>query len=951
MRLGNRGPGSSSRRRPGSFHPWGEPLEIRRLLTAPVDLATTQSANLGVQFVGSGNNAGYTVTDVGDTTGSGYDDFVVSAPGLAAPATGAVTFAGTSTAYLVFGSKEVNVASASSINWLQLISAQRGSDLAQLGTIGTAPATAQVNPTIAQPTPPATPIVGYNFDGLTFTTGTTANSGLGYSVAALGDINGDGLDDFAIGAPNETGGGAVYVIYGGSGLVNIPIASKSIDLDSTAGKAVLAGAARGVLTFVGGLLPGTPGAQGLQVGYSVAGVGNFINPSTSGLAGTQALDVGIGVPGLNQDTGAAFALSGPRLTNLNPGTVIDLSTSIAAGGYANEYEGISVGDRAGSSVANGGDFDGARTTSGNFEVDDLLIGAPGVGAGAGAAYLVYGTQNTVNSVLPQTSTLGQVVPLSQLATQPTTTPTFTNPLQGLVFSGSPTNLLGFSVSSAGDFNGDGFDDIILGAPSGAGSASIYYGQGPVVDRYTGNYGASAFPPINNSTGLPITPLPPALPLPLVFTGAVGLSAGQPGDEAGFSVAYVGDINGEGINGVLIGAPGSNNNAGEAYIVPGNYASTGTPSTPNASFPSRVTLASAIANATYAILPLTLSGSTAGGPAYLGTSVSARPRFLPAQTNTVDADTIPDVFVGAPGFSFASPGNQTPGRTQAGAGMALEGAALPVEVPNNVILAAAGIGTNSPTGPYTIATAPPNNLTIFIYSTPAANGLPAFAPVTDIASPATLLINGVTYTNVTITSVPDSNGDGVPDASITIDRSLLNLVAGTTITFSIRGTTVAGTVFIARATSVAVTTGGGGGGGGGGGTAIGTPTASSILAPPIFTGNDFGLPSPPVSSLERLASYQPLPVTIAFQQFQSQPGFLARQEVALHPSKAKGAHQQARGTILNVAAIGKSENKYSKKNTLPHAVLSKTKFQYGKSITFTHKVKVIPRSAQKQTFSA
>ena len=91
MRLGNRGPGSLSGRRRGAFSPGTESLEVRQLLAAALDLATTQSAPLGVEMIGQPTvrtNAGYTVTDVGDLTGSGFDDFVVAAPGNNTPTPG-----------------------------------------------------------------------------------------------------------------------------------------------------------------------------------------------------------------------------------------------------------------------------------------------------------------------------------------------------------------------------------------------------------------------------------------------------------------------------------------------------------------------------------------------------------------------------------------------------------------------------------------------------------------------------------------------------------------------------------------------------------------------------------------------------------------------------------------------------------------------------------------------
>ena len=91
--LGKRGPGSPTGRRRGAFLPWSEALEARRLL-ATIDLSATPGTlttkGLGVVFTGAASNtyAGYRVTDVGNVTGSGYDSFVVSAPGLAPPGIG-----------------------------------------------------------------------------------------------------------------------------------------------------------------------------------------------------------------------------------------------------------------------------------------------------------------------------------------------------------------------------------------------------------------------------------------------------------------------------------------------------------------------------------------------------------------------------------------------------------------------------------------------------------------------------------------------------------------------------------------------------------------------------------------------------------------------------------------------------------------------------------------------
>ena len=75
--------------------------------------------------------------------------------------------------------------------------------------------------------------VGFNFDGLTSST-SSGNSQLGASVAGVGDVNGDGIVDFMIGAPGADGGaGRAILIYGSSALNNPNRANKTIDLDNT----------------------------------------------------------------------------------------------------------------------------------------------------------------------------------------------------------------------------------------------------------------------------------------------------------------------------------------------------------------------------------------------------------------------------------------------------------------------------------------------------------------------------------------------------------------------------------------------------------------------------------------------------------------------------------------------------------------------------------------------
>ena len=105
---------------------------------------------------------------------------------------------------------------------------------------------------------------------------------------------------------------------------------------------------------------------------------------------------------------------------------------------------------------------------------------------------------------------------------------------------------GTTVASAGDFNGDGFDDLLIGSParSSGGLAHIVFG-GPALE----NVSLSASP----------------------FSGwtLLGESAG---DEAGLSLAAAGDVNGDGLADVIVGAPGANLDAGRSYVVFGRTGS-------------------------------------------------------------------------------------------------------------------------------------------------------------------------------------------------------------------------------------------------------------------------------------------------------------------------------------------------------------------------------------------
>ena len=187
--------------------------------------------------------------------------------------------------------------------------------------------------------------------------------------------------------------------------------------------------------------------------------------------------------------------------------------------------------------------------------DDILIGAPGADAGlperedSGVVYIVYGDRS-----LP-----GEVVNLDTRGEE------ISDAGETRILGDDLGDEAGYSLA-AGDFNGDGFDDLLIGARLGdpgfdqrtdAGEACIVYGSallpGTVVDLSTSHDSISP-------------------------SGETRILGDDEDDQAGFAVA-AGDVNGDGFDDAVIGAPesdpGRRDKAGEVYVVYGHLNLPGT----------------------------------------------------------------------------------------------------------------------------------------------------------------------------------------------------------------------------------------------------------------------------------------------------------------------------------------------------------------------------------------
>ncbi len=345
--------------------------------------------------------------------------------------------------------------------------------------------------------------------------GPSAGALTGLSVAGAGDVNGDGRPDVIIAAKfasprGRTNAGAAYVVYGGQNLGSVKL---------------------GHLGTSGFEIDGA--AANNEAGDSVAGGGDV---NGDGIA-----DVIIGASDAANNgrinSGSAYVIYGQRVAD--PADVDLANITTTEGGRGFRIDGASMTDQAGRSVA--------LTDVTGDGLADAIVGAIGAAPGghvfAGSAYVVYG-QATPDLADLDLASVGGV--------------TTTKTVRGFRIDGAIQNdELGATVGGAGDVNGDGIGDVLIGAPGAgnemrtdSGSAYVVYGSN-VLDRSAIAVGSIS--PSDTSLWFRID----------------GATAN---DDLGYSVAGAGDVNGDGVADVVVGAVGAHNNArpssGSAYVLYG-----------------------------------------------------------------------------------------------------------------------------------------------------------------------------------------------------------------------------------------------------------------------------------------------------------------------------------------------------------------------------------------------
>ncbi len=380
----------------------------------------------------------------------------------------------------------------------------------------------------------------------------------GLSIASAGDVNGDGYSDILIGAPlnddNGNDAGKVYLIFGAPApplctncwFMDRDLSDADVwflgEYDHDHAGCAVAGAGDvngdGYDDILIGANQNDESADfagqvylifGKSTGWSKMSLADadasFWGEAVSDFAGTAVSGAGdvngdgyadflVGAPDHDTGRGKSYLFFGK-----NSGWGQDDSLTHAAASFLGE----AMLDEAGTALASAGDVNGDG-------YGDFLIAAPyneAAGSDAGRAYLFLGkpagwAQNTTLSLA-----------------------------DGIISAEGSNHKLGTSLAGAGDVNGDGMDDFLLGAPffsstlTDVGKAYLFLGD-------------------SNGWNAPLS----ASQADASFMGEAA------GDQAGSSLSMAGDVNGDGLDEILLGASendGTGSDAGKVYLFYGRTA--------------------------------------------------------------------------------------------------------------------------------------------------------------------------------------------------------------------------------------------------------------------------------------------------------------------------------------------------------------------------------------------
>ena len=451
-----------------------------------------------------GSEFGYSVSGIGDINSDGFDDIAIGADGYSYEA-GAV--------YVYYGNSH-GIDSVQSAFILGTFDSRFGSNVAGCGDVngdgfddllgaGYQYETDRGNVRIFRGS--ACGVVKYNW----IRAGTRDSERFGYDLNMAGDVNGDGLNDLIIGGYGFSGNkGKAYLFLGDTcrpGLMESWSAEGSSTNDlfgthvNTAGDVnndgfdeIIVGAS-GVNSSKGKVYL----YQGSQIGPSPNETWSFDGEAAMSFLAASSYagdvnndgfdDIIVGSPGYDGFRGKVYLFNG---SSTGPVTTPSWTAT-----------GESTGNYFGHCVSEAGDVNGDG-------YDDVLVSTDGYNGNMSKAYVYHGGPQGLSQNPDWTGS---------------------DNIQGSVY--------GYSSSTAGDVNGDGFDDIIIGAlgySASMGKAYLYLGS---------------------PSGLSLQP-------------AWSKEGEQEGDEFGYSVNFAGDLNGDGRSEVIIGADGYQTQTGKVYIFSG-----------------------------------------------------------------------------------------------------------------------------------------------------------------------------------------------------------------------------------------------------------------------------------------------------------------------------------------------------------------------------------------------